>query len=341
MKQIKLLSMTSILTVLIWAGADSLVNETASIRLHVDLVPRDDHSTMLIDDKDDAARIDLEISGPRNIINHFIAQAPFKVRLPIEERPTGHAEIRLDRVRLKRMMEQKWHEFRELTIVTIKPNVIHVHMDHWVTRSIAITANQSRMTYDGTPLLKQNTASVRMRESIYLKGDPADDLQIDISHELDRLFEDQPAGKRITLPVPIDTQFFGSDAVIHPNTIEVTAAVQANLATEQISTVPILLAISVANLEKTVRAVTRDGNPLSLMTQTITVVGQREEVARLTSGETRAYGIIQLKQEDFDALDTLKLVTPDYRLPEGVKLSEQPPPIEFKLVSLAISTDKP
>lgn len=341
MEQVKLLSMTSILTVLIWAGADSLVNETASIRLHVDLVPPDEQSMMLIDGAGAATRMDLEISGPRNTINHFMAQAPFKVRLPMEERPTGNAEIRLDRVRLKRAMDLQWHEFHELSIVTIKPDVIHAQIDHWLTRPVTITANQSRITYDGTPLLQQNTASVRMRESVYLHGDPATQLQIDISHELDRLFKDQPAGKRITLPVPIDTQLFGAGAIIHPNTIEVTAAVQANLATEQISTVPILLAISVANLEKTVRAVTRDGNPLSLMTQTITVVGQREEVARLKSGETRAYGIIQLKQEDFDALDIPKLVTPDYHLPEGVQLADQPPPIEFKLVNLAVSTDKP
>ena len=131
MKQIKLLSMTSILTILIWAGADSLVNEAASIRLHVDLVPPDEQSTMLIDDTDEAARIDLEISGPRNIINHFTAQAPFKVRLPIEERTTGNAEIRLDRVRLKRVMEQQWHEFRELTIPS--PGRQVVDHDHAVT----------------------------------------------------------------------------------------------------------------------------------------------------------------------------------------------------------------
>ena len=134
-----------------------------------------------------------------------------------------------------------------------------------------------------------------------------------------------------------DIESFGPDTAINPNTVEVTAAVQTQLSTEEISTVPILLAVSVANLEKTVQAATRDGSPLSLITQTITVMGQREEVARLQRGETRAYGIIQLKQEDFDALDTLKLVTPDYHLPKGIQLAQQPPPIEFKLIDLSVS----
>ena len=39
MEQVKLLSMTTMLTVLIWAGADSLVNETAMIRVSIDLMP--------------------------------------------------------------------------------------------------------------------------------------------------------------------------------------------------------------------------------------------------------------------------------------------------------------
>ena len=90
--------------------------------------------------------------------------------------------------------------------------------------------------------------------------------------------------------------------------------------------------MSFANLERPLQPVTRDGTPLSLVTQTITVTGLREVVARLQRGETRAYGIIQLKQEDLDALDLIKLVTPDYFLPEGVELALEGVPIEFKLI---------
>jgi len=71
---------------------------------------------------------------------------------------------------------------------------------------------------------------------------------------------------------------------------------------------------------------------LSLVTQTITVTGPTNEVSRLLRGETRAFGLIQLKEDDFERMDVFKLVTPDYHLPNGVELAEEPPPIEFKLV---------
>ena len=102
---------------------------------------------------------------------------------------------------------------------------------------------------------------------------------------------------------------------------------------------PILLAVSFANLERALRPVGRDGAPLALMTQTITVSGRQEHIRRLQQGETRAYGVIHLKQEDLEQVGELNLVTPEYQLPEGVSLAEMPPPVEFKLVAAA-ATDR-
>ena len=47
---------------------------------------------------------------------------------------------------------------------------------------------------------------------------------------------------------------------------------------------------------------------------------------------TRAYGIIQLKEDDLEQLGILKLMTPEYHLPRGIELAEEPSPIEFKLI---------
>ena len=95
---------------------------------------------------------------------------------------------------------------------------------------------------------------------------------------------------------------------------------------------PILLAVSFANLEKPYRPVTRDGAPLELEARTITVTGPSEEVAKLVRGDTRAYGIIRLKEVDLEELGVVKLTTPEYHLPPGVELAEPPQPVEFKLI---------
>jgi hypothetical protein len=109
--------------------------------------------------------------------------------------------------------------------------------------------------------------------------------------------------------------------------------------TQQVPTVPVLVAMSFANLSKSVQAVARDGTPLTLVTQTVTVTGAPDAVARLARGETRAYGIIQLKEEDLETLGTVKLVTPEYHLPRGVELAATPSPIELKLVAPAAGGD--
>ena len=105
-------------------------------------------------------------------------------------------------------------------------------------------------------------------------------------------------------------------------------------------TVPVLVAMSFANLEKRVRAVTRDGSPLTLVTQTVTVTGMTDDVMRLVRGETRAYGVVQLREDDLQQLGVLKLATPEYHLPKGIELVGEASSIEFQLIPVT-DTAKP
>jgi len=87
--------------------------------------------------------------------------------------------------------------------------------------------------------------------------------------------------------------------------------------------------------------VARDGSPLSLVTQTVTVSGATEDVQRLVRGETRAYGVIQLKEDDLQQMGVLKVATPEYHLPKGVELAEEPSPIEFQLIPVTGTAKTP
>ena len=335
MEQVKLLSTTVILTVLIWWSADSLVNEAVSVNVTFEAVAEAAATDMLVEVDAPSKPFEMQISGPRRIVEDVLGQAPLHARLRVSDRNTGPAMIRLDRDMLKREMAEQWNEFRELTIVSVNPDSLPVTIDHWIKRDVNIVLKRLGLAYDVQPQPKPTFTTVRMRESRLQDLPEGQPLQIDVSGELERLLEEQPAGHSVTVTIPVtpDQRIFGRDARVMPGAVEVTATVKAQRGTASISTVPILVAVSFANLGKPYQAVTRDGTPLSLVTQTITVTGPADEVTRLTRGATRVYGIIHLKEDDLEQLDVLKLMTPEYHLPAGVNLAEAPPAIEFRLIN--------
>jgi hypothetical protein len=338
MEQVKLLSITAVLTLLIWASADSLVNETAFLSVSFEPVPASG-SGLLIEAEKPQQVFELQVSGPRKSVEAIRAQAPLNVRLGILERPTGPAVIPLDRAMLKEELVAQWSEFRRVTIVSVRPDTLPVAVDHWVKKDVDLAMKRLTLAYDVEPQLKRPTTTVRMRES-YANALPADQPpQIDMAADVDRLLKEQPVGQNVTITVPVtlDGRVFGPDAKATPSTIEVSATVKAQRRTAQIPTVPVLIAVSFANLDKPYRAVARDGSPLSLVTQTITVAGPTDAIARLLGGTTRAYGIIQLKEDDLEQLGVLKLMTPEYQLPKDVELVEPPPPVELKLIDPTVT----
>ena len=329
MEQVKLLSMTVILTVLVWWSADSLVNEAVSVSVTFEAVPEVGTPDLILKTVTPNEPYELQISGPRRIVEEVQARPSLHVRLPIPDRPTGPATIRLDRGVLKREMAEQWNEFRKLTIVSVQPDTLPVVFDHWLTREVDIVLSRLALAYDAEPQLSRTSATVRMRESFLNDLSAGQPLRIDIAPDVERLLRERPPGRSATVTIPVkpDQRKFGPDVELTPGTVTVTATVKAQRSTEPIPTVPILVAVSFANLEKPYRAVTRGGSPLSLVTQTITVTGPTEDVARLARGTTRAYGMIHLKQED--------------HLPPGVELAEEPPPIEFRLIDVTETVVSP
>lgn len=341
MAQIRLLAMTAVLTLLIWAGADSLVTETISVGILLKAVPAAAGSNMVIRNDSNGERIDIQVSGTRRSVQAVQMRAPYHFRLPIEDRPTGIATISLDRYALKRELAEQWSDFRNLTVVSVNPDTLSVSVDRVVTKDVEVAAKRLTLAYDVEPQLQRTAATVEIRESFLQTLPSGQPLQIDIGPDLERLLKDQPAGKSVTVRVALDSRRFGPDAELKPNAIEVTATVRAQRSTERIPTVPVLVAMSFANLDKRIRAVTREGSPLSLVTQTITVTGPTDEVQRLVRGETRAYGVVQLKEDDLQQIGVLKLAVPEYHLPKGVELSEEAAPIEFQLIIVTDTAEAP
>jgi hypothetical protein len=331
MVQIRLLSMTVILTALIWASADRLVNENGSIGVTFSIAPEAGDSDMLVSVDPGQDRFEIEISGPRNLVESVQARGQLNITLPVADRATGAAAIPLDRALVQRQVMERWSEFAKLRVVTVTPSVLNVVVDHMVTRPVELLTQEVSLAYDVAPQLQKVTTVLRVRES---RAPPADQpLQIEVGPSVERLLNERPFGQTATVTVALDSRSYGPDAEFQPSTVRATATVRAQRSIERIPTVPVLVALSFANLDRAFRAVDRDGVPLALVTRTIAVTGSTDAVRRLVRGETRAYGMIQLKEDDLEDFGVLKLITPDYHLPPGVELAEAAEPIEMKLVA--------
>ena len=333
MEQVKLLSMTVVLAVLVWAAADSLVNEAVSIGVTFEVIPATATSPSMIEIiEPEGGSFELEISGPRRIVEDVQSQAPLRARLRIPDRPTGSDVVPLNKESLKSELAEQFNEFARLTVVAVHPATLAIHVDHLIAKEVEIRLERLTLPYEVTPQLKRNSANVRMRESKYKELAPAGGpLQLDISTDVDRLFRERPAGESLAVPLALDTSSFGADAEFDPGTVEVTATVKAQRSTAEVAAVPVLLAVSFSNLEKPYRPVARDGSPMDIVAPAITVTGPTEDVARLVRGDTRAYGIIRLREVDLEELGATKLMTPEYHLPPRLELAEPPQPVEFEL----------
>jgi|GEM_PF-1204048 len=333
MEQVKLLSMTGLLTLLIWAGADSLVNEVVSLRVALRIAPESNPDLLIDLDSESGTRlIQIQVSGPRKIIAELREHEPLSATLRIGDKPTGSNTLVLDRDTLKGALRADWKAFDRLSVLSVEPPTITVIADHMVSRELDLVLNQLTLAYDKAPKPAHLFTTLRVRES-RLAALPRADLQsrIDISREVEQLLRGKPSGENVTVTVLLDSRVYGSDATLSPNQIDVEAVVKSDRVEARVPTVPIKLVVSFANLPKSFQAVDKDDNAMTLVTQTIEVVGPAEDVARLVSGETRAYGFIQLKQSDLEQLDVVRAWTPEFYLPPGITPAQPPQPVEFKL----------
>jgi len=337
MEQIKLLSVSAVLTVLIWAGADSLVNETVTVRAAFEVAPLANTDMLVaVDPAVTSQLFEIQLAGPRRVVENIqILDEPLLIRIRIGDRPGGSSLITLDKDTVKRAMIEKWREIGKLSLLSVQPPALPVVVDHMISRQVDIVAKRLTLAYESAPQFKRNIATVRMRESrqqeLTSSGQAAD---IDVSADLERLLRRRSPGIRTTVQLTLDSSSFGPNAVLTPDSIEVTATLKPDRNTVEIPTVPIKPAVSFANLSKSIHAVARDGTSLGLVTQTIKVTGPAENVAALLRGDTRAYGFIQFKEEDLADVGVYKAWTPDFILPPNIELAAPPVPIECKLVNV-------
>lgn len=340
-EQAKLLITTALITGLVWWGADSLVTEKDSIAVLLEPRPTSPASNMLVSVPSEAPGVTLEIAGPRKLIEEIRSRSPLRIRLAVPDRPTGPGFLSLDRVAVRQALAEQRGEFGKLSVVSVQPDALPIVVDHVVSKDIALTAKRLTMAYEVEPQIQRPTASLRLRQSILESLGSEQLLQLEIGPDLEKALRDQPPGRSVTVTVPlsIDGRRFGSDAVIDPATAEVTVTLRSVRSQIQIPTVPILFAMSPGNLEKPLRVLGNDDQPLPLLTQALSLSGAPEDILRLQQGDRPLFGVIRVRQEDLELPGVVKVVIPEFNLPKGIEFANPPQPVEFKLVPVPQGPD--
>lgn len=325
MEHLKLLSITLVLTVLIWITADSLVNETATVGVEFSVVPAPGNPDMVVTSTERSLSHQVQLSGPRKVIAQVQAASPLAVRIQVPDKPTGDGSIDL-----KIAMENQWKEYPKLNVLSVVPPELLIKVDHMVTRELRLEVKeQLALQYDVRPQLDRSTILLRMPES-HFADFQASGRPLRVSVDPERVLEEQPRGQAVEVPLTLVPSEWGfpEEAALLPATVTVSATVKADRVTREIGTVPILLATSFANFGTPLRAVPPDGG--ILVTRTITVTGPARLVERMIRGE-RPVGIVRLKEEHLERPGVQQSFIPEFHLPPGVELAQDPQPVVFTL----------
>lgn len=330
MEQVKLLSMTAALTVLIWATADSLVNESTTIRVSIQVSPSPANPGMLAElPEGDVVTLLLEVAGERKLIARVQADPQPTIQLQIPYLSNGPHTLSA-----QEYIEDQWRAYPNLAILSVKPAHFDIVVDHMVTEDVPVRIRRPSLTYDAPPQLEQSWVRVTLRQSILdqakLDGRP---LQFEVDPE--PALMNRPAGESVRVAValvPDPAVFrrqFGRDALVNPKEVFVRATIAASRATVVIPSCPVVISVAVANFGKAFHAEDDNGR-IPLLTRAITVSGPVDVVERLARG-TPPRGEVFLTDEDLRTWESARTLVPEFRLPASVELIEVEP-VRFRLV---------
>ncbi|MGB0716654.1 MAG: hypothetical protein ACPGXK_12285 [Phycisphaerae bacterium] len=330
MEQVKLLSMTFILTALVWASADTLVTETTTVKVRIELQEPDD--VIKFSNQQEQRSVSVTLAAASKTIEFLRNEAPIAVRLTANVEQTGKVNLFVDPTQLKRSMEEAYPDLDRIAISRIEPPTIEVTVDRLVKRQVRFTTDTLTMSYDAPPLITPKTEYLWLHESLVDSLPEADEsLSVDISEDVDRLFRDSPQGTEQDRVLQLDTREFGEHAYFDTPNINIKATLSPQEITQVLETVPVLLAVSFDNFDRAYKPFEPDGAPMQIVTTKITVKGPPAEVASLVRGDTRAFGVIRLKEDDLNSLATASGFEPEFYLPRGIELVGKPDTIEFRL----------
>jgi hypothetical protein len=320
--------MTVGLTVLIWVFSDQLLRESDTVLVNIRPVTAGARGMTVSSPPGTTAPFRVKVSGPRKVIARKTGSTVPSVDLPITERPTGRYSLDL-----RRELERVPEAFAELSVDSVEPETLEVIVDHNVRATMPVRVDPGTFDFAVKPTVDPAEVEVTISEialnglSPDVPGIPPEKRQVRLTTE--RYLSDFPPGELFSRDVALDQRVGDIEAKLRPSQVRLVARLRERLKEATIPAVPIIFQAgpSVFN-----RYLIDSPDNFTLLTQSITIKGPDDVVARMVSGQVKVFGVIMLTTPEAKEVGTFQRVTPSFVLPPGITLVDEPTPVEFRLL---------
>ncbi len=323
MDQIKLISVTFVLTLLIWATANQLVSETAEITVRILPEAAGNPGLIVRTDPPGLDHFQVALTGPKRLVDQIRDDARDDqlgpIRIPVPERANGQYTIDV-RDALATVRDQ----LGGLSVERVTPGEVVIVVDHLQTVVMPLHLEGGLLQYEVPPQAEPDEVTVTMPETALAQmGNRRVPLNVE------DLFRDSPAGEpQHRSGVPLPQKVAGADVRIEPPTVSVWATLRKQSKTATIPAVPITVQASIENFNR-LEIETRDGR--TLVAVAITVQGPPASVDGLVDGRTQVYGRVVLTEALVAQAGDFVELQPMFDLPPDVRLAAPVPPVEVRL----------
>ena len=321
MQQLRLIGMTSLLTILIWVAADSSLSDSAS--LQVNITPSSGGGSDMRVEATGAyiESFDVQVSGRKATITLLKSREPLTVRVPVSSRGSGLYTLQLiDEVR------NHAAELSEVFVQAVTPPTLDIQVDRDKVVTMPVQVLRGSLDYEGPLVVDPTEVEVTISELDYERLDRADRRVV---LDPDEYLRTAPRGQLLSTGVPLTPIVGGFNVQLFPESVTVQFKLAEQLQEETLSAVPIKIESSL-DIFNEYKVEVRDAG--TILTQPITIKGPIEEIERIRAGEIRIWGVISLTAADKADTGQYRYLTPRFNLPEGVELVTEIEPIEFRLV---------
>lgn len=323
MQQIRLLSSTAILSIMIWLVADYSLTETATIRVRIHPQAADESAMRVALAEDEPSVVEVKIAGKRTQVEELRSRAPLGIPLSISTRAAKTYRIRLDEEFRKAAI------LREVDVQQVMPETIDVEVDRDTTVTMPISVKTTGgLVYEIEPEAEPTEVAVTISERA-LSQIPKDDRKVII--EPDNYLTGAAHGVLGTEVVPLTPVVASISVLLNPDFVKLRFKIKDLAEEAVISAVPIKIEAS-PDIFNGYKIEFKDAGPV--LTQPLTIKGPPDMIERVRRGELRIFGVVSLTAANKAAVGSLQYLTPEFKLPKGLVRVGDVESLEFKLVPI-------
>ncbi len=322
MQQLRIIGMSSFISVLIWIVADVSMSKTEKIKVLISVKAagsEDMHVEKLSPIK---SSYDVKFTGSKSAITSLSQSAPLLVEIPITERASGKYTLQLESE-----LSADVTRFPDVIVQEVTPPSMEIQVIRDKTVSMMIEMTHNDLKYETEPIVEPTHVMVKLSE-IDLEAIAPEARVVNLN--ADEHLRTAERGKLLEKVVPLIPVVEGFSVQLDPEYVTLRAQIKEQFREETLPAVPIRIEASM-DIFNAFDVEVRDAG--AILTQTITIKAPVEIIERIHAEEIKVHGVISIGADDKTNPDEFRFVTPRFSLPAGVSLVGEPELIEIRLVS--------